>query len=51
MRPAVGSGLSSGSLLETRQSAIGQFLPEVFAKITLAQFPSRFFNGGIDFPQ
>ena len=51
MRPAIGSGLSSGSLHVTRRSAIGQFLLEVFAKITSAQFPSRFFSGGIDFPQ
>ena len=50
MRPAIGSGLSSGSLLVTRRSVIGQFLPEVFAKITLAQFSSRFFGGGIDLP-
>ena len=51
MRPAIGSGLSSGSLHVTRRSAIGHFLLEVFAKITSAQFPSRFFSGGIDFPQ
>lgn len=51
MRPVISSGLRSGSLLGTRGSAIGQFLPEVFAKITLAQIPSRFFSGGIDFPE